>query len=185
MDWPADPFWDYSIELYGRPGVEAACLELQRRHGLDVNLVLLCCWAATRGVELDRGVLSQARSALAAWHAEVVRPLRTVRRRLKAELTAPDPESIAELWPGIAAAIRERALALEIDGEHLAQLWLARLVAPLPASARSEAALAGANLSRFRPFDRGDREALRTLLAAAFPEAGVAELDAATGWVET
>ena len=111
--------------------------------------------------------------------------MRAVRRRLRVELTAPDPESIAELWPGIAAAIRERVLALEIDGEHLAQLWLARLVAPLPANARPEVALAGANLSRFWRFDRGDREALRTLLAAAFPEAGVAELDAGLGWVET
>ncbi len=185
MDWPANPFWNYSIELYGRPGVEAACLELQRRHSLDVNLVLLCCWAAARGVELDRVVLSEAGSALAAWQAEVVRPLRAVRSRLKAELAASDPESIAALWPAIAAAIRERALALEIDGEHLAQLWLARLVAPLPASARPEVALAGANLSRFWPFERGDREALRTLLAASFPEAEADELDAGLGRVET
>jgi uncharacterized protein (TIGR02444 family) len=185
MDWPVNPFWDYSIELYGLPGVEAACLELQRRHDLDVNLVLLCCWAAVRGVELDRLVLSRARSALAAWQAEVVRPLRAVRRRLKAELTARDPDSIAELWPGLTAAIRERALGLEIAGEHLAQLWLARLVGPLPASARPEVALAGANLSRFWPFDRGDRAALQTLLGAAFPEAGADDLDAALGWIAT
>ncbi|MDF2782313.1 MAG: hypothetical protein K0S96_2118, partial [Geminicoccaceae bacterium] len=26
MDWPANPFWDYSVELYRRPGVEAACI---------------------------------------------------------------------------------------------------------------------------------------------------------------
>ena len=30
--WPHELFWDYSVALYSRPGVEAACIELQRRH---------------------------------------------------------------------------------------------------------------------------------------------------------
>ncbi|MGI9492931.1 MAG: TIGR02444 family protein, partial [Geminicoccaceae bacterium] len=50
MDWPESPFWDYSLSLYGRPGVEQACLELQRRHGLNVNLLLFAFWLADRGV---------------------------------------------------------------------------------------------------------------------------------------
>ena len=44
-----EPFWDYSLALYGRPGVEACCLRLQDRLGVDVNLLLLCCWLAARG----------------------------------------------------------------------------------------------------------------------------------------
>jgi uncharacterized protein (TIGR02444 family) len=94
MDWPDNPFWDYSVELYRRPGVEPACLELQRRHGLDVNLVLLCCWLASRGVELDPATLREARHAVASWQAEVVRLLRALRQRLKARLADPEPRSV-------------------------------------------------------------------------------------------
>ena len=126
MEWPDNPLWDYSVELYRRPGVEAACLELQRRHGLDVNLVLLCCWLASSGVELD--ALRARAGAVASWQAEVVRLLRALRQRLKARLADPEPRSVVERCPGLAAAIRERALALEIDGERLAQLGLRQAV---------------------------------------------------------
>ena len=184
MDWPANPFWDYSVELYRRPEVEAACLELQRRHGLDVNLVLLCCWQARRGVPLDRGLLARAGEVVASWQAEVVRPLRALRRRLKARLADPDPGSVVELWPGFASAIREQALALEIEGEHLSQLALSRAVDRLPASAPPGAALAGANLRACWSFEGGDRHALRALLASAFPEAAAPELEASLAWLE-
>ncbi len=184
MDWPANPFWSYSIELYRRPGVEAACLELQRRHGLDVNLVLLCCWQASCGGRLDRALLGRAGETVAGWQAEVVRPLRALRRRLKAKLADPDPGSVVELWPGLASAIREQALALEVAGEHVTQLGLSRALAGLPASAPPGVALAGANLHACWPFDARDRHALGALLASAFPEAAAAELEASLGWLE-
>ena len=184
MDWPANPFWDYSVELYRRPGVEAACLDLQRRHGLDVNLVLLCCWQASRGVPLDRALLSRAGEVVASLQAEVVRPLRALRRRLKARLADPEPGSVVELWPGLASAIREEVLALEIAGEHLCQLGLSRALAGVPASAPAAAALAGANLRACWPFDGRDRHALRTLLANAFPEAPAGELEASLVWLD-
>jgi uncharacterized protein (TIGR02444 family) len=183
MDWPDNPFWDYSVELYRRPGVEAACLELQRRHGLDVNLVLLCCWLASRGVELDPATLREARHTVASWQAEVVRLLRALRQRLKARLADPEPRSVVERWPGLAAAIRERALAMEIDGERLAQLGLCRAVDGLPQSARPGVALAGVNLRRYWQFDGRDRHALRTLLGAAFPAAEAGELEAGLEWL--
>lgn len=184
MEWPANPLWDYAVELYGRPGVEAACLELQRRHGVDVNLVLLCCWQATRGVELDAAALGRVRTAVASWQAEVVRPLRALRQRLRARLVDPEPGSVVELWPELAAAIRERALSLEIDGERLAQLGLYRAVSGLPARAASGPALAGANLRHCWEFDRRDRHALETLLGSAFPDAGAGALEASLDWLE-
>jgi uncharacterized protein (TIGR02444 family) len=184
MDWPANPFWDYSVELYRRPGVEAACLELQRRHGLDVNQVLLCCWQASRGGRLDRGLLGRAGEVVASWQGEVVRPLRALRRRLKARLADPEPGSVVELWPGLASTIREQALVLEIAGEHLTQLGLSRALAGLPVSAPPGVALAGTNLHACWPFDGRDRHALRMLLANAFPEAAPPELEASLAWLE-
>jgi uncharacterized protein (TIGR02444 family) len=183
MDWPDNPFWEYSLELYARPGVEAACLELQRRHGLDVNLVLLCCWQASRGVELDAAALREAHDAVASWQAEVVRLLRALRQRLKARLVDPEPRSVVERWPGLAAGIRERALALEIDGERLAQLGLQRAVEGLSPSAPPGPALACVNLRRYWQFDRRDRHALRILLSVAFAGATPEALEAGLDWL--
>ena len=184
MDWPANPFWDYSLALYRHGEVEAACLELQRRHGLDVNLVLLCCWQAARGGALEAATLRRAEAVVASWQAEVVRPLRALRQRLKARLAAPEPGTVGELWPGLAGALRGRVLALELDGERLAQLGLAQAVAKVPASAPPGVALAGANLRHYWSFDGRDRHALQRLHAAAFPPAAPAEIVAAIGWLE-
>jgi uncharacterized protein (TIGR02444 family) len=170
MDWPANPFWDYALALYGRDGVERACLDLQTRHGLDVNVVLLCCWLATRGIEADQEWLRAATAAVERWQAEVIRPLRAVRSRLKAELAEPEPGSIPACWPDLTARLRRRVLALEIDGERLEQLLLADLAADLAATVAPGIDLAIRNLGRYRQFDRPDRQALEALLSAAFPE---------------
>jgi uncharacterized protein (TIGR02444 family) len=183
MEWPANPFWDYSVALYRQPEVEAACLELQRRHGLDVNLVLLCCWQGSLGGRLDAETWRQLRALVGSWQAEVIRPLRALRRRLKVQLAEPEPGSIPAGWAALAGALRERVLALEVDGERLAQLALTRAVAGRPADAPAGPALAAANLRRYWRFDQRDRHALRSLLAAAFPAAAPAEVVAATAWL--
>jgi uncharacterized protein (TIGR02444 family) len=182
--WPRELFWDYSVALYGRPGVEAACLELQQRHRIDVNLVLLCLWLGERGTALDGEALARLCHAADRWQLEVVRPLRTLRRRLKGRLADAEPNSIAGDWPGLAASVRERAIALEIDAEHLEQVHLGRVAAGLPASAASGPALAGANLRHYWRFDRRDHKALRTLLEQAFPQAGASDLDDGLRWLD-
>jgi len=182
--WPRELFWDYSVALYGRPGVEAACLELQQRHRIDVNLVLLCLWLGERGTALDGEALARLCHAADRWQLEVVRPLRTLRRRLKGRLADAEPNSVAGDWPGLAASVRERAIALEIDAEHLEQVHLGRVAAGLPATAASGPALAGANLRHYWRFDRRDQKALRTLLEQAFAQAGAADLDDGLRWLD-
>jgi uncharacterized protein (TIGR02444 family) len=184
VDWPANPFWDYALELYRREGVEAACLELQQRHGLDVNVVLLCCWLARSGIVADEPALAPIAETSEAWQEEFVRPLRAVRNRLKAALTEPQPGSIPARWPELAATLRQRALALEIDGERLEQLLLAERAADLAATAVPGVALAGANLCRYWRFAAPDRGPLATLLQAAFPEAPRSEIAASLDWLE-
>ena len=88
------------------------------------------------------------------------------------------------LWPGPAAALRERAMALEIDGEHVALLALGRVVSVLRASGRPAILLAGANLQRYWQFDDRDRHALRTLLSNAFPDATPGELEVSLAWLQ-
>jgi uncharacterized protein (TIGR02444 family) len=183
LNWPDNPFWDYALELYRRPAVERACLELQARRGLDVNIVLLCCWLAGRGVAPDGPALGRIAAIAETWQETFVRPLRAVRSHLKAELAEPGPGSIAAGWPEFVAGLRGRVLALEIDGERLEQLLLADLAADLAPAAAPGVALAGANLRRYRRFAASDREPLAAVLAAAFPAAPAAEVAAALAWL--
>lgn len=176
MAWPANPFWDYALQLYGREGVEAACLELQERHGLDVNVVLLCCWLANRGIEAEPAWLKAVVAAIQPWHTDVVRPLRAVRRRLKEQLAEPQSGDMASRWPELIAGLRQRVLGLEIDGERLEQLLLAELASDLEANAEPTPHLALRNLCRYRSFSGQDRPALAALLGAAFPQVADSEV---------
>ena len=45
----ATAFWDFALRLYAKPGVEADCLVLQDRDGVNVSLALLAVWLALRG----------------------------------------------------------------------------------------------------------------------------------------
>lgn len=178
MNWPDNPFWDYAVELYRRPGVEEACLELQARHGLDVNVVLLCCWLASRGVAPDEPTVDRIAAAAGSWQTTFVRPLRAVRSRLKAHLADPRPGSIPAHWPELTSGLRGRVLALELDGERLEQLLLAALATDLAPTAAPGVALASANLRRYWRFAASDRKPLAALLQAAFPEAPADEVAA-------
>jgi uncharacterized protein (TIGR02444 family) len=89
---------------------------LQDAFGLDVNVLLCCCWLGCSGRgRLTRGELAPLTARLASWNAQVIAPLRQVRRRLR-EL-APVAQAPLE-------ALRQGVLAREIDAEHVAQLAL-------------------------------------------------------------
>ncbi len=171
MSWPKSSFWNYSISLYRRPGIEAVCLELQRRHGLDVNLLLFACWLSSRGIELDPAALARARKAVVTWQTEVVRPLRALRRRLAARMDRADAGTLLACWPDQVAKLRQDVLTLELDGEHLAQLALTDIGVSLNATQSPGAELAALNLARFWSFCAEDVDGLEILLKQAFPDA--------------
>jgi uncharacterized protein (TIGR02444 family) len=79
----ADEFWAFSLDLYARPGVAEACLRLQDAHGLDVNVLLLCCWLARRGCRVSAADLAAAEARAAPLRTHVLVPLRAARRALK------------------------------------------------------------------------------------------------------
>jgi uncharacterized protein (TIGR02444 family) len=121
MDFPDHPFWDFSLEVYHREGVGAACFHLQAHHGIDVNVMLFCLWLGRSG----RGVMTEAevqalREATDRWHEVVVRGLRRIRVTLKEDF--PDtPDALRE-------SLRGSIQAAEINSEHLEQLLLAGAV---------------------------------------------------------
>ncbi|MBM3573322.1 MAG: TIGR02444 family protein [Alphaproteobacteria bacterium] len=160
--------WSFARRIYGGAGVAQACLELQARHGVDMDLLLYAAWFGASG----RGRLSAAefdrlRAESAAWHADIVLALRSLRRRLK---TACHPVSA-----DAAAGLARRILDCEIEAERLAlEAMGERLTANAHRPERERRADAEANveacLSRFRvgPVDQADRTDLATILAACF-----------------
>lgn len=86
MTLSANPFWDFSLAVYGRPGVPACCLALQDRRGVDVNVLLFAAWAGLEcGIRLSAADLARIDGTVSGWRDEMVRPLRALRRRAKAE----------------------------------------------------------------------------------------------------
>ena len=77
---PDSPFWRFSLALYVRDGVPAACLALQDREQADVNLVLLALWLAAIGHRLDATAGRRLAQAAERWQRPVIGPLRQVRR---------------------------------------------------------------------------------------------------------
>ena len=134
-DFLPHPFWNFSLELYAGDGVADACLDLQERRGCDVNILLFCCWLGASGrptLTADR--LRTILKASDAWQAEIVRPLRAVRRLLK---DRPWPEAL----PETVDAVRRRVADAELAAEHAEQIKLASLHSPT-ATGRSRSACA-------------------------------------------
>lgn len=145
----ANPFWDFSLEVYARPGVAEACLDLQDRRGVDVNLLLFALWSgAVCGVRLTPDVLASLNAAVAGWRAEVVEPLRQARRRAKAE-------------PG-GEVVYAQIKAAELAAERLVQDRL-HACAGL-AAGRADPPAAMANMVLLAP---GDGAILHRILSAA------------------
>jgi uncharacterized protein (TIGR02444 family) len=125
------------LQLYGKPGVAQACIALQDGLGLDVNLLLFCCWHGRAWRKLGEEDIRRAIAAVDGWQREVVQPLRAVRRRLKT--------GVPPITTGECEALRRKVNDLELEGERIAQAALEALPEP-PAARRSTVA---ANLTLY------------------------------------
>lgn len=155
-----NPFWRFSLALYRRPGVAAACIDLQDRRALDVNLLLFALWRGMAGERLTAPRLQQLDQLMADWRDRSVRPLRAIRRDLKPLL-----EALGAHRPA-GEALRAEIAAAELRAEQIEQALLFDQAGPdAPEAARI--ALALANLDQ-----------LFALLAAPQPALDQAARDA-------
>ncbi len=117
-EFPDHPFWDFSLAVYMTEGVGPACIALQERHQIDVNILMLLLWLAASGRgAVGEPELAAIMTAAGPWHREVVRRLRQVRTRMKGGFP-PAPVELAE-------SLRKRIGKIEVDCEHVEQLMLA------------------------------------------------------------
>ncbi len=75
--------WDYALQLYAKPGVESACLQLQQQWSLGVNRLLFCCWLATEGRALQAQQLVSCEAS--QWQQSTTEPLRLLRYQVRAQ----------------------------------------------------------------------------------------------------
>lgn len=99
--------WTFATTLYARPGVEAACLELQAA-GADVCLLLCGLWLDSRSVAHDPEREAQLRRIAEPWQREVVKPLRALRQGWR-EAAGQD---------SALSSLRERVKQLELEAER-------------------------------------------------------------------
>jgi uncharacterized protein (TIGR02444 family) len=107
------PFWRFSIKFYGVPGVAQACIELQDRANVDVNILFFLLWNATQGRAFQKTDVAEIERLIGAWRDMAVVPIRNVRRALKSPPAVMAPEA--------AEGLRTRIKAVELEAERLQQ----------------------------------------------------------------
>lgn len=113
------PHWSFALKLYAQPGVSDACLVLQDRVGVDINVLLLALYAAIdRGIALSSHDLHDFDDVAATWRGDIVLALRSIRRRLKIG-PEPAPNSVTD-------ALRTQIKNAELGAEQIEQAELAR-----------------------------------------------------------
>jgi uncharacterized protein (TIGR02444 family) len=117
---PSD-LWNFALRLYGRPGVEQACLQLQNA-GADVCLLLCACWLQQGGQAYSAERCEQLQRLAEPWQQQVITPLRQLRQSWRAG---------AQQQPEL-AVLREQLKVLELQGEQqlLSQLEACALAWP-------------------------------------------------------
>lgn len=117
-----NPFWEYSLNLYRRPGIAQLCIDLQDRYGANVNIVLFACWVGNRGRQLDDNSLRAAVAEISGWNKRITQPLRTRRRALDPAVTGAAQEKQRLLAEELDAEKEEQARLLNWYGAHRASL---------------------------------------------------------------
>jgi uncharacterized protein (TIGR02444 family) len=86
MNEPAEnQCWEFVVELYAKPGISQACLELQDRLGVDVSFLLtLLFYAKHHNIDLSVEEIASLDRSISAWRDEIITPLRRLRRHVKA-----------------------------------------------------------------------------------------------------
>ena len=123
----------FAVDLYGRPGVSEACLLLQDGCGVNVPVLLTAAWLAKRGARVTGTVVRDADAVAGAWHDDIVKPLRAVRRRLKAG-PHPAPRERSE-------RLREMVKRAELSAEFIELSMLEAFALDVPVHGERSAPL--------------------------------------------
>ncbi len=176
--YPENEFWNFSLKIYGGDGVSRAFINIQDRHQMDVNMLLLGIWFGSTGRgQLSQKQVSDAIEITSIWNQKIVCNLRDVRDRLK--------ERFEFFSDKHTQAMRSSVLALEIECENIEHLALANYLGEMAEGIDKTTAgyfpdVAENIFSYFRAKKRiitdEDLDDLFTILKSVFPEQGPEEI---------
>lgn len=136
-----NPLWRFSLRAYALPGIAPTCLDLQNRHGIDVNLLMFWMWAGiVPGIQADPDLLKRADDHVAAWRENIVLPLRGARSWAKGQAFMRDEACFR---------LRESIKREELEAERVQQAMLHRFSRGLPATDMPRERVARANVDLF------------------------------------
>jgi uncharacterized protein (TIGR02444 family) len=119
--------WRFASGFYEADNVAAACLTLQEKAGVDVDVLLLAIFAQLElGIGLGVDDFVAADDLIRDWRGEVVRVLRQLRMRLKSG-PAPAPNFVT-------GKLRDRIKASELLAEQIELSMLETFLSTLPPS---------------------------------------------------
>jgi uncharacterized protein (TIGR02444 family) len=151
-------FWKFSLRFYAVPGVAPACIEMQDRAGVDVNLLFLLLFLSDNERSITSDDVQRMDAAIATWRNDVVRPLRDVRRALKNTTGVSGAESL-----------RSDVKRIELESERLQQEALfAKFPAASVGVAASREDAARANLAAYAQYLGGVPQAPLDAVLQAF-----------------
>jgi len=110
----SDSFWQFACTLYAKPGQQKTLLALQDQQGKNVNLCLLLLYLDSLKLSIDAEQLSTLIASIDEFDTQALKPLRSVRRYLKA-----NQEAIADY-----TKVREELLSAELKLEKQQQQML-------------------------------------------------------------
>lgn len=102
-----NPFWQFSQQAWAAADVAAFCLQLQRQHACDVNLLLWLGWRSAQGEQVTTSELEHMDNLVEPWRRQVILPLRRVRDDLGKDAAH--------------GVLREQLLAAELEAERVQQ----------------------------------------------------------------
>ena len=105
-----EALWPWSLDVYGRPGVQPLLLELQDAHAQNVPYLLWNLWMAASYRLASDATLAEGALLSRTWDETAVAPLRRMRRELK------EPAKGAQ---GANAIVRSEFTRLELDAERM------------------------------------------------------------------
>ena len=119
-----NPFWTFSVQLYGDNTVATQLLHWQDAFGADINLLLFAAWCAAGGEWIDEGRWPDLLALVREWQQRAIRPLRELRRYLR-------DANVPAIYDQVTSL--ELALEMRQQGE-LYQWWQQNGSAHTPAS---------------------------------------------------
>jgi uncharacterized protein (TIGR02444 family) len=121
-DVHSDDFWGFATSFYANPAVEAQCLTLQDKQGVDVVTLLFFIWLGLEQGQLTDIAIRTIASRCGLWSDHLVKPLRSSRRWMKEEqsLRSADPEGFDNLREAIK---QDEILAEKLLAKGLVSFW--------------------------------------------------------------